>query len=242
MLAKSQTNNIGGKMLEAQSWLPTYAALCMVCLVFFAMLYSMSFFTPQRYEQSMHSIREALNNGAAATSSLEKDLYEKNIQAQLRKHVIEMQARAFDDIRAFIAQNGMEANIETVLEEGSIILRLSEGMLFTPGAEHILPAGINTLNQLKNLFIIQCRQTIHIRSYTDDNPLPPGARFKDNWELSALRAVHVLRHLLAQGIEPERLSATGFGELEPLFPNTTEENRAKNRRIEFMLERQLGKE
>jgi chemotaxis protein MotB len=57
-----------------------------------------------------------------------------------------------------------------------------------------------------------------------------------------LRAVQVLRHLLAQGIEPHRLTATGFGALEPLFPNSTIMNRAKNRRIEFVLERRLGKE
>jgi chemotaxis protein MotB len=153
-----------------------------------------------------------------------------------------MQAHAFNDVRAFIAQNGMETDIDAVLEENSIILRLPERLLFAPGAEHALPQGLKALNQLKDLFIIQDRQTINIRSYTDDAPIPLGTRFKNNWELSALRAAHVLHHLLAQGIEPGRLTATGFGELEPLFPNTTGINRAKNRRIEFVLEMRLGKE
>jgi chemotaxis protein MotB len=184
----------------------------MIPLVFFVMLYSMSF--PGK----------------------------EGFQAQARQKVVEMQVRVFDDIREFITLNGMEAGVEAVLEEASIILRLSGGMLFTPEAERILPAGLNILNQLKELFLIQHTQTINIRAYTDDSPLPWDTRFKNKWELSAMQAAHVLRHLLAQGIEPGRLSATGFGELEPIFPNTTEENRAKNRRVEFVLERQLGRE
>jgi chemotaxis protein MotB len=163
-------------------------------------------------------------------------------QARLHEQAVAMQTRAFSDIRAFIAQNAMEAGIEAVLEECFITLRLPESMFFTPGDEQLLPVGILTLNTLKDLFIMQNQQRIHIRGYTDDSPPPPGARFKDNWELSALRAAHILRHLLAQGIEPWRLTATGFGELEPIFPNTTEANRAKNRRVEFVLERRLGKE
>ena len=153
-----------------------------------------------------------------------------------------LQTRAFNDIRAFIARNAMEDRIETTLEENFVTLRLPERMLFAPDTEQFLPSGFHTLNTLKELFLMHNQQTIHIRGYTDDSPLLPGTRFKDNWELSALRAAHVLRHLLAQGIEPWRLTATGFGELEPRFPNTTEENRAKNRRIEFVLERRLGNE
>jgi chemotaxis protein MotB len=163
-------------------------------------------------------------------------------QAQVSKRAVAMQTHAFNDIRAFIAQNGLETDVEAVREQASITLRLSEGMLFLPEAEYILPTGFNTLNQLTDLFIVQHQQSINIRAYTDDSPLPPGTRLKDNWELSALRAAHILRHLLAQGIEPERLTAAGFGELEPLFPNTTEKNRAQNRRVEFVLERRPGKE
>jgi chemotaxis protein MotB len=202
------------------------------------MLPFMSVFEPQRFEQSMSSIRGALGGEIGIPSSPHKE----SAHTRLRPRAVAIQTRAFNDIRVFIAQNGMESGVEALLEEASIILRLSEGRLFTPGTEQILPAGLRILNQLKELFILQSQQTINIRAYTDDAPLPPGARFQDNWELSALRAAYVLRHLLAQGIEPWRLTATGFGALEPLFPNSTEENRAKNRRIEFVLEKRLENE
>jgi chemotaxis protein MotB len=163
-------------------------------------------------------------------------------QGQARTRIVAMQTQTFNDIRAFIALNGMEAGVEALLEETSITLRLAADTLFAPGTEQMLPTGLNTLNLLKDIFIIHNQQTINIRGYTDDKAPPTDARFRDNWELSALRAARILRHLLACGIEPERLTATGFGELEPLFPNTLEENRAKNRRIEFVLERHPGKE
>ena len=214
MLAKCQLADTDDTLREAQGWLPTYAALCMAFLAFFVLLYSRS----------------------------APDAHTEISQAQVRNQVIEMQTQAFNDIRAFIAQNDLAAGIQAVLQETSITLRLSEEMLFTPGGEQILPTGFHTLNQLKELFLIQNQQTINIRGHTDDSPPPPGARFKDNWELSALRAMNVLRYLLAQGIEPWRLTATGLGEFEPHFPNTTENNRAKNRRVEFVLERNLGKE
>ena len=240
---ESQTaDSASSGMRETQLWLPTYAALCTLLLVFFVMLYSMSVLDPQRFEESMSSVRASLGGKAKLTPSMEGHPWQESSRTLLHKQVVEMQERVFGDIRAFIAQNGMEASIDAILDDASITLRLSAGTLFAPGAEQILPAGLNILNHLKDLFIIQHQLNINIRSYTDDAPLPPGTRFRNNWEFSALRAAYVLRHLLAQGIEPGRLSATGFGELEPLFPNTTEENRAKNRRIEFVLERRLGKE
>ncbi|MCL1985722.1 MAG: flagellar motor protein MotB [Betaproteobacteria bacterium] len=237
---ESQLADTDDNMREMQFWLPAYAALCLVLLTFFAMLCSMSVLDPQRFEHSMSSIRKALGGDTGSAPSQEEHSPEESSQAH--RQLATMQTRIFNDIRTFIAQNATEAGIETVQEEDSIILRLPEDHLFIPGTDHILPTGRNTLHQLENFFILHDQQKINIRGYTDDTPLPPGTRFRDNWELSALQATQVLRHLLTQGIEPGRLTATGFGELEPLFPNTTEKNREKNRRIEFVLERQPGKE
>jgi len=166
----------------------------------------------------------------------------ENVQAKAHKELIAMQQQTFNDIQAVISQDGITSSIEAVLDEATITLLLAEDRLFVPGTEQLLPTGLDILSKLENLFIIHKHQTINIKDYTDNKAPPPGARFRDNWELSALRSAQLLRHLLTHGIEPGRLTATGFGELEPLFPNTLEENRAKNRRIEFVLERRTVKE
>ena len=95
------------------------------------------------------------------------------------------------------------------------------------------------LRSLLNIFMQERDQTINIKGYTDNSPVPPGKRYKDNWELSALRAVNVLRWFVDAGVPIVRLTATGMGDLNPLFPNDTPENQARNRRVEFSLERQV---
>jgi chemotaxis protein MotB len=76
---------------------------------------------------------------------------------------------------------------------------------------------------------------ISIRGYTDNQRLPAGSAYKDNIELSSRRADTVMRELIRNGVAPERLSTAGFGSAKPVAENTTEENRAKNRRVEFYM-------
>jgi len=202
-------------MRETYAWLPAYAVLCTALLAFFVMLDTLSVFEPRK----------------------------EDAEGQAHRHLVELQTQAFGEIRAFLARHHMEAIVDAACEDAFIILRLPEGALFAPpDAEHILPAGFAALNQLGELFLLQPQQMINIRGHTDDSPLPPGAHYRDNAEFSVLRAVQILRHLLTRGIEPWRMSAAGFGALDPLVPNATDMNRAHNRRIEFVLERHLGKE
>jgi len=76
---------------------------------------------------------------------------------------------------------------------------------------------------------------ISVRGYTDNSPLPRGAAYADNIELSSRRADTVMRELIRNGVAPERLSTAGFGSAKPVAENTSETNRAKNRRVEFYM-------
>ncbi len=66
-------------------------------------------------------------------------------------------------------------------------------------------------------------------------PVQTASRFQSNWELSAARAIAVVRFLIDRGISPQHLVAAGFGEFQPLDPGDTEEAYARNRRIELKL-------
>lgn len=76
---------------------------------------------------------------------------------------------------------------------------------------------------------------IRVDGHTDKIPLSGSGRFRTNWDLSAARAVAVVRSLIEKGVSPERLVAAGFGEFQPLDPGETEEAYARNRRIELKL-------
>jgi len=80
-------------------------------------------------------------------------------------------------------------------------------------------------------------QRIEINGYTDNVPIGPElkSRFPSNWELSTARATDVVRYLIKEGVSPQLLSATGYGEQDPVASNSTAAGRAKNRRIEIVL-------
>ncbi len=76
---------------------------------------------------------------------------------------------------------------------------------------------------------------IRVDGHTDVRPVQSTSRFRSNWELSAARAIAVVRFLIDRGIKPEHLVAAGFGEYQPLDPGDSEEAYARNRRIELKL-------
>jgi len=75
---------------------------------------------------------------------------------------------------------------------------------------------------------------LQVDGHTDRRPIAT-ARFPSNWELSTARALAIVKFLRSQGIPPERLAATGYGEFHPLDARSSEEAYARNRRIELKL-------
>jgi len=80
-------------------------------------------------------------------------------------------------------------------------------------------------------------KNIRIEGHTDNIQITSKLAkvYPTNWELSAARAINITKYLQQQGIEPQFLSATAFGEFQPLADNSTPEGRAKNRRIAIIL-------
>jgi chemotaxis protein MotB len=75
---------------------------------------------------------------------------------------------------------------------------------------------------------------VRVEGHTDDVPIH-NLRFQSNWDLSAARASRVVEFLIARGLTPVRLSATGYGEFHPRVPNASRDARASNRRIDLVI-------
>ena len=77
---------------------------------------------------------------------------------------------------------------------------------------------------------------LRVDGHTDVRPISASAAlFRSNWDLSAARAIAVVKYLIAKGVPPQRLVAAGFGEFQPIETGNTEEAYRRNRRIEFKL-------
>jgi len=223
-------------------WLTTFADLSMLLLVFFVLLYSMSTIDTDKFSSTFSSVTQALqgNLQKISTSRITQD--EAGIlldQALMRRQIIESQRKVFAEVKTLQTKKGVEGLVSANFEDGVITLRVPGDVMFQSGQIDLTPQGRQLLLTLKNFFIQHKDQTIKIVGYTDNVRPSEKSRFKDNWEISALRAVSVLRDLLDMGIESTRLTATGLAYLNPLYPNTTEEYRAKNRRVEFVLEKRV---
>ena len=75
--------------------------------------------------------------------------------------------------------------------------------------------------------------TLSVEGHTDNTPIHTEI-FPSNWELSLYRATNVVRFFIEKGVDPKRIYAVGYADTDPILPNTTEENKARNRRVEFV--------
>ncbi|MGH7360281.1 MAG: OmpA family protein, partial [Candidatus Methylomirabilales bacterium] len=119
-----------------------------------------------------------------------------------------------------------------------LTVNLVEKVLFDSGRTEIKPRGLEILKRVGDILKGVQDKVVRIEGHTDTVPIGAAlqARFPTNWELSAARATVVARFLQDKvGLEPTRLSATGYGEYRPVAPNDNEEGRAQNRRIELIL-------
>ncbi|MCE2517745.1 MAG: OmpA family protein [Alphaproteobacteria bacterium] len=116
-------------------------------------------------------------------------------------------------------------------------------VLFDPGSADIGGEGERQLNALTTALLeisgsipTDIDWVLQVTGHTDDIPISTP-RFRDNSDLSTERAFSVVRYFVLAGIDPDRLSAAGFGEFHPIDTNDTPEARARNRRIEVKLTR-----
>lgn len=233
-------------LLEEQDsghWLTTFADMVTLLLAFFVLLFSMSVIDQKQFTDSFLTVREVFggDDQNLLTSKVRQDDSAILETVRLQKQLIEAQRKVYSDIRTYLNQNGLEGQIGAIFDEGIITLRLPSAAMFKSGSATLSPQGYKMLEEMRQLFLKNKDQVVNIKGYTDDIPPNRSSRYKDNWELSALRAVNVLRYYIGKGIESQRLTATGLGDLDPLMPNINEANRAQNRRVEFVLEKRVGK-
>jgi len=222
-------------------WILTYADLFTLLLVFFIMLFSMSEIDVKKFTDSFTSVKQALGEQDRITSTTRVEHEDAAVldEVKLRKQLIESHRKVYSDIRTFLNQKGVEGIVGAVFDNGVVTLDIPGNVLFRPGQAELTPEGEKALAALKDVFLQYNDQSIDIRGFTHDQPPPAVSRFTDNWELSSLRAVNVLRFLMEQGIESTRLTATGLADLSPKMPNDTPENRARNERVEFNLDKNV---
>lgn len=244
-------------------WLITYADLITLLMIFFVVLYAMSRIDTQKYDSLARSLHlqfrhaeSALERGDGVLEGFASTRHREpspapsassppkpsSADAKTGKDGEQDLQELLRLIRAYIRENGLENEVYVGNTPRGIAIRLSDRLLFDLGSAELRESALPVLDKLSDLFARLENATVSIQGHTDDLPVMPGSRFRDNWELSAARALSVLRYFVdVKGLEAGRFEVAGYADTRPVAPNTSEKNRQLNRRVEIVVEQQAEK-
>lgn len=127
-------------------------------------------------------------------------------------------------------------DVEVVINKRSVSLRVNNDILFDTGLAELSPHGLDVLGKMAEA-LNKKGYDITVEGHTDSVPVRPGAKYSSNWDLSSARAISVVRYLQARGIGKAHLKAVGLADTKPIADNGSPEGRARNRRVELVIEK-----
>ena len=211
------TSDVQEEHHEDQEWLLTYSDMITLLLAFFAMLIAVSYVDLNLWEQMKSGLRSEI--------SKEEDV---------RTPLAEVKA----DLDSLLAAEKDQGLVNIVLDRDGIKLSFNSSSFFNSGEAELLPTGqqiVNKVTQAMNALNFY-KFNVDVEGHTDNVPINTPV-YPSNWELSVARASGVVKYFIEEGIEGERLKASGYAETKPVVPHVDEqgniliENRALNRRI-----------
>lgn len=134
-------------------------------------------------------------------------------------------------------------DIDIDIDQTVVMITVSEKLLFNSGSYKLKKSALKLITKLADIIESEPSMDVMIEGHSDTNKvINKTESVEDNWDLSAKRATSMVRLLQNKfGIDGSRLIASSRGDTMPLYPNTTKENRAKNRRIRIVILPNLNK-
>ncbi len=217
-------------------WLLTYADMLTLLFALFVILYSMSVVDETKVRALAMALGQAFGlsgqvsvlGSGATTDTIPVTMPDSQVQLTNTKQ----------RVQKWILQKKLERDVKVRFNErGLIISLMTDKILFNSGSSVLLPQTKEVLTDIAELLKANTNPII-VEGHTDDTPITKTAikaKYSDNWDLSAARAVSVLKYLVRKGVSPDRCSAAGYAEFKPLVPNIDDITRAKNRRIDIVV-------
>lgn len=256
-----ETTNDSGASLAEQGWPPAWSVsfsdMTTLLMCFFILWYSL---TVMKYPPELLAIKttkilfpefknkeemKAFFNAMREKETMkEKETPEKEVKEEIvltpakEKYIMMANElrKLIGALEGYLEEEGISDQVSITLSPDEIVITPLNTVLFSKASVNLRPESSKLLDAIVTILKVSKGQ-VYIEGHTDDTPIGPFTqyRFSSNWELSSARATAVAKHLIEHGMAPQRLRVSGYGPSKPLFPNTTRENRAKNRRVEFRI-------
>jgi len=235
-----------------ETWLIPYSDMLTLLLALFIVMFAMSQIDQYKMQQ-MKMVLEAMFSGG--TSMLEGDSSVSADELQIIQDpqpeqqdqpipLPEMNTEALvedrklhaykEKLEQYFEDVGMASRVTCRVEEIGLRVSIQDIALFDSSKADLRPEALPVIENLS--YILEgLDNNIQIAGHTDNRPINTK-EFPSNWELSVARGLNVLKALLKNpNLAPEKFSVVGYGEYQPVAPNTTEEGMAKNRRVELII-------
>ena len=201
--------------------------------------------------RSIRNYESMLNLNLSEQDKLNAMLQEKIEELNKREKTINDLQNLIDEQNAKVqtllnnvknALMGFNSDELSVMEkDGKIYVAMSDKLLFESGSARVDRRGEEALSKLAEVLIKQTDIDVNIEGHTDSKPIKT-AQFKDNWDLSVIRATSVVRILTEKHkVSSLQIYPSGRGEYMPVATNETTEGRSKNRRTEIIISPKLDK-
>jgi len=219
----------------APAWMSTFSDMTTLLLTFFILLISMATFDPVKIANLMESMQGAFGiMETFPTIPIHPivDIPKKTGDEQKKKQSL----KDAEKIKTVIKDKKLDEAVKVEVTEKGIAILLRDPVGFASGSADLKDQGKDILKDISDVIKNNPSLKVRVEGHTDDVPIHSN-RYNSNWELSSARSLSVVQLLSKQtGIQPQNMSAVGYGEYRPMVANTSPENRSKNRRIQIFVD------
>ena len=226
-----------------ESWLVPYADILTLLLALFIVLFASSSVDQTKLEQMSAVFNEIFTSGTGVMDNPAVVQTVNGSSSQLQSGAskyMEDQDRLKESqnrVEEFIAINELEKQFETKMTDEGLLITIRDSVLFDMGRAELKAEYATIADELSQLLMFDPPRNIVITGHTDNVPINTN-EFDSNWDLSVMRAVNFMKEVVSgnEELDSKYFSVKGYGEYNPIASNDTEEGRAKNRRVEVLVQ------
>jgi chemotaxis protein MotB len=241
--------------VNLERWLVSYADFITLLFAFFVVMYAMANQDKAKVKQITEAIERTfrgpsmmLDQGSGKVVNvlsnpsdvkgqvLDNPAGRTNVPPETNPELVKIAEKIEESISYQLQTTDLKDTLRILYDDRGLVIRFSASKLFKPG-EAVVERQYWPLLDKIGTVIGSTNRVVRVEGHTDDTPPPRDSKeFPTNWELSTARAIWIVRYLRAKfEIPTARLSAAGFADGQPIAKNDSEENRAKNRRVEIVV-------
>lgn len=221
-----------------EAWLLPYSDMLTLLLALFIVMFAMGQTDKAKLEQASKSFQTIFAGGSGVTTQSGNAIVSnENAGSSSKMSNAQIETDKMESVKKQlekeISDKGYSDKVNVQLDKEGLEISIQSTVLFNSGDATIVSNVTSMLNDISKM-LLNLNNNVRIAGHTDNIPIS-NARFRSNWDLSAMRAVNVLNFMVNAGMNPNKISIQAYGEYQPKYDNATEEGRAKNRRVEIFV-------